>query len=71
MGLPHQRVRGKLVWVRRVSGSMRPQGTRIMLGVFDLDGTSTYCAQLPRGATKLMRTRRVVSPPSGLRLALL
>eukprot|EP00983_Pelagomonas_calceolata_P134128 1162028-Pelagomonas_calceolata.AAC.6 len=28
VGLPHQRARGKLVWVRLISGSMRPQGTR-------------------------------------------
>eukprot|EP00983_Pelagomonas_calceolata_P117410 1160412-Pelagomonas_calceolata.AAC.16 len=34
VNLPHQRVRGKLVWVRWVSGSMRSQGTRVMLSVF-------------------------------------
>eukprot|EP00983_Pelagomonas_calceolata_P000469 15862-Pelagomonas_calceolata.AAC.1 len=38
--LPHQRVRGKLVWVRLVSRSMRPQGTRVMLSAFDFNGTS-------------------------------
>eukprot|EP00983_Pelagomonas_calceolata_P061712 1146939-Pelagomonas_calceolata.AAC.13 len=28
MSLPQQRIRGKLVWVWWVPGSMRPQGTR-------------------------------------------
>eukprot|EP00967_Tisochrysis_lutea_P013107 scaffold14611_cov34-Tisochrysis_lutea.AAC.1 len=27
--LPHQRIRGKLMWVSRVSGSMQPQGTGV------------------------------------------
>eukprot|EP00983_Pelagomonas_calceolata_P078667 1154334-Pelagomonas_calceolata.AAC.3 len=37
--LPYQRVRGKLVWVWWVSGSTRPQGTRVMSSVFDFNGT--------------------------------
>eukprot|EP00983_Pelagomonas_calceolata_P002217 75087-Pelagomonas_calceolata.AAC.1 len=32
-------VRGKLVWVWWVSGSIWPQGTRVM-GIFDFNGTS-------------------------------
>eukprot|EP00983_Pelagomonas_calceolata_P084053 1156285-Pelagomonas_calceolata.AAC.3 len=42
MSLPHQVVRGKLLWVWWVSGSMRPQGTRDVLSVFDFNGTSSY-----------------------------
>eukprot|EP00983_Pelagomonas_calceolata_P060520 1146416-Pelagomonas_calceolata.AAC.1 len=40
VSLPHQRVRGKLVMVWWVPGSLRPQGTRVMLSVFDFNGTS-------------------------------
>eukprot|EP00983_Pelagomonas_calceolata_P006150 204279-Pelagomonas_calceolata.AAC.1 len=40
VSLPHLRVRGKLVWLWWVSGSMRPQGTRFMLSIFDFNGTS-------------------------------
>eukprot|EP00983_Pelagomonas_calceolata_P009296 300228-Pelagomonas_calceolata.AAC.1 len=39
VNLPHQRIRGKLVWIRWVSGGMRPQGTRVMLSVFYFNGT--------------------------------
>eukprot|EP00983_Pelagomonas_calceolata_P088133 1157119-Pelagomonas_calceolata.AAC.13 len=35
----NKRIRGKLVWVWWVSGSMQPKGTRVTLGVFDFDGT--------------------------------
>eukprot|EP00983_Pelagomonas_calceolata_P016579 523439-Pelagomonas_calceolata.AAC.1 len=37
--LPRQRVRGKLVWVWWVSGSMQSQCTRVMLMIFDFNGT--------------------------------
>eukprot|EP00983_Pelagomonas_calceolata_P012284 392951-Pelagomonas_calceolata.AAC.1 len=37
MSCPEQRVRGKLVRVRWFSGSMRPQGTRVVM--FDFNGT--------------------------------
>eukprot|EP00983_Pelagomonas_calceolata_P123892 1161049-Pelagomonas_calceolata.AAC.2 len=40
MSLPHQRARGKLVWVRWVSGSTWPQGIRITMRFFDFNGTS-------------------------------
>eukprot|EP00983_Pelagomonas_calceolata_P036452 1133739-Pelagomonas_calceolata.AAC.1 len=40
MSLPHQRIRGKLVWVWRVPGSMRPKGTRVILSIFYFNGTS-------------------------------
>eukprot|EP00983_Pelagomonas_calceolata_P078117 1154159-Pelagomonas_calceolata.AAC.2 len=40
VSLPHLRVRGKLVWFWWVSGSMQPQGTRVMLSVLDFNGTS-------------------------------
>eukprot|EP00983_Pelagomonas_calceolata_P066724 1149172-Pelagomonas_calceolata.AAC.1 len=40
VNIPHKRVRGKLVWDWWVSGSMRPQGARFMLGIFNFNGTS-------------------------------
>eukprot|EP00983_Pelagomonas_calceolata_P045938 1139935-Pelagomonas_calceolata.AAC.1 len=40
VSLPHRRVRGKLVWVWWVSGSMRPQGTSVMLSFFIFNGMS-------------------------------
>eukprot|EP00983_Pelagomonas_calceolata_P123521 1161015-Pelagomonas_calceolata.AAC.7 len=40
MSLPHQKVRGKLMWVWWVSGSTQPQGSRIIMSVFDFNGTS-------------------------------
>eukprot|EP00983_Pelagomonas_calceolata_P046060 1139988-Pelagomonas_calceolata.AAC.1 len=40
--LPHQRIRGRLVWVRWGSGSTRPQGTRVLLSVFDGDQEEIY-----------------------------
>eukprot|EP00983_Pelagomonas_calceolata_P040804 1137787-Pelagomonas_calceolata.AAC.2 len=40
VSLPHQRIRGKLVWVRWVFESMWPQGIRVTLSVFDFNGTS-------------------------------
>eukprot|EP00983_Pelagomonas_calceolata_P072563 1151768-Pelagomonas_calceolata.AAC.9 len=42
MSLPHQRVRGKLVWVWWVSGSMQPQDTRIMSRMSVFNGTSVW-----------------------------
>eukprot|EP00983_Pelagomonas_calceolata_P047501 1140684-Pelagomonas_calceolata.AAC.1 len=39
MSLPHQRVRGKLVWVWWVSGIMQPHCTRVMSSISDLNGT--------------------------------
>eukprot|EP00983_Pelagomonas_calceolata_P013106 418702-Pelagomonas_calceolata.AAC.1 len=68
MSLPHQRARGKLVWVWLVSGSMQPQGTRVIPTVFDFNGTSgrsmgsidspTYtqkdCVESDRSALKLI-----------------
>eukprot|EP00983_Pelagomonas_calceolata_P084203 1156315-Pelagomonas_calceolata.AAC.3 len=41
VSLLHQRVRGNLVWVWWVPGSMRPKGTRVMPSVFDTNGTSS------------------------------
>eukprot|EP00983_Pelagomonas_calceolata_P042128 1138360-Pelagomonas_calceolata.AAC.1 len=38
--LPHQRIRGKLAWVWWVSGSMRPQGIKVMSSVCACNGTS-------------------------------
>eukprot|EP00983_Pelagomonas_calceolata_P017160 537817-Pelagomonas_calceolata.AAC.3 len=40
MSLPHQSVRGKLVWVWWVSGGMQSQCTRVMMSTFDFNGTS-------------------------------
>eukprot|EP00983_Pelagomonas_calceolata_P076889 1153614-Pelagomonas_calceolata.AAC.3 len=40
VSLPHQRVRGKLVWVWWVSGSTQPQGTRIVTSVLNFNGMS-------------------------------
>eukprot|EP00983_Pelagomonas_calceolata_P082736 1156008-Pelagomonas_calceolata.AAC.4 len=34
MSLPHRRVRVKLLWFCRASGSMRPQGTRVIVNIF-------------------------------------
>jgi len=46
VSLPHQRVRGKLVWVWWVSGSMRPQGTR--MSVFVFNGRGKFVCTLHR-----------------------
>eukprot|EP00983_Pelagomonas_calceolata_P015679 497664-Pelagomonas_calceolata.AAC.1 len=40
MSLPHQRVRGKLVWVWWVCGSTQSPCTRVMMSIFDFNGTS-------------------------------
>eukprot|EP00983_Pelagomonas_calceolata_P125071 1161179-Pelagomonas_calceolata.AAC.4 len=39
VSLPHQRVKGKLVWVWWVSGSMQFQCTRVMMSIVDVNGT--------------------------------
>eukprot|EP00983_Pelagomonas_calceolata_P060461 1146370-Pelagomonas_calceolata.AAC.1 len=52
VSLPHQRVRGKHVWVWWVSGSMQSQCTKVMVSTFDFNGMSgrewawSICASL-------------------------
>eukprot|EP00983_Pelagomonas_calceolata_P088383 1157198-Pelagomonas_calceolata.AAC.1 len=50
--LPHQRIRGKLMWVSRVSGSMQPQGTGMLHG--KKIQTQAYLAHRAMPATGLL-----------------
>eukprot|EP00983_Pelagomonas_calceolata_P088853 1157249-Pelagomonas_calceolata.AAC.15 len=40
MTLPHRKMRGELMWIGWVSGSMLLQGTSVMMSDFIFNGTS-------------------------------